>query len=341
MTKVGKKRSITKEDLLDVIEERGKRIRKKFAQTVVSGVSNPQLLAILSEIGDNRRDAFRPALTSLACEAVGGQPAQADEAGLMLTLASAGFGIHDDIIDRSSCKHFRTTIRGSHGVEAALLVGDLLIVKAWTTIHEMIQKSNRPEKIKTILEEYGRLNVEICEAEFLENLSRKKLDTDLEARAGILWEAMAEIEACTRIGAIMGDGGDEEIRALGEFGRRLGFTYRLTDEVRDTLNLEGNLPDRIENESVPLPILFAANSSENKRRRAQSIIQKSCLVDNDIKELLEICFESGAFEYVAELAEGNKKKAALSLRSLKASWVRDVLFFMNSESYRSIVKLAL
>jgi geranylgeranyl pyrophosphate synthase len=283
---------------------------------------------------------FRPALAALSCEAVGGQPEATDDAGLMFALASAGFGLHDDIIDRSDRKHFATTILGRYGLESALLIGDLLIVKAWTTIHNM--NSTLPaEKIRALIAEYGRLNVEICEAEFLENRCRKKLQTELKTFENILWKAMAEIEACTKIGAIIGDGDTTEVQALAEFGRRLGFAYRLTDEVRDTLNLEGNLPSRIEHESVPLPILFASKSSTQRYQRIQSIIQKNSLAPSDIKELLETCFDSKAFEYVFDLAKSNYEKNLATIESLKPSLARDALSSLCRQSYVNIADLVL
>lgn len=338
---MSREKGFKKIDLSTIIEENGKRIRRRIEQVLLSGVSNRELLSILKEISDNWKDVFRPALASMSCEAVGGQQEATDDAGLMFALASAGFGIHDDIIDRSQNKHFRITILGRHGLESALLVGDLLIVKAWTIVHEMIGNGCYPEKIKAVVKEYGKLNVEICEAEFMENLCRKKLDTELKTHENILWKAMAEIEACTRIGAILGNGDDNEVQALAEFGRRLGFAYRLTDEVRDSLNIEGNLPHRIEHESVPLPILFAAKSSEQRRQRIQSIIQKSPLAPAGIKELLEICFESKAFEYVLNLAKKNEIKTIRALRVLRPSRARDSLSFMGRQSLAHITDLIL
>ena len=322
------------------MQERAKRIRKRVEEAVISGVSNLELLSILKEIGDNRRDAFRPSLTSFSCEAVGGQPAEADDAALMFSLASAGFGVHDDIIDHSHNKHFKTTILGRHGLESALLVGDLLIVKSWTVIHEMLGNAYSIAKIKAVVKEYGRLNIEICEAEFMGFLCRKNLDTELETYEGILWKAMAEIEACARIGGILGNGSKEEVEALAEFGRRLGFTYRLADELSDTLNIEGNLPHRLKYESVPLPLLFAAKSSELKYRNIKAIIQKAAVEEKDVKELLKICFESMALEYLYDLAKKNKEKAAQKLMSLRPNRARAVLSLMNRQSMEYFADIA-
>ena len=101
------------DELTAVINERGQKILERFGQVAVSGVNNPELLSILEEVKGYWRDVSRPALTSFSCEAVGGQPEMADDAGLMFTLASAGIGIHDDIIDKSPNKHFRMTITGT------------------------------------------------------------------------------------------------------------------------------------------------------------------------------------------------------------------------------------
>ena len=327
--------------LRKIIEKKYERIQKRVQQAVLSGVDNDELLKIMRAISQSKGDPFRAALTSLACEAVGGEPEASDEAALMFTLASTGFGIHDDIIDHSQNKHFRTTILGHHGLESALLVGDLLIVKAWTAIHEMLAITYPSVKIEAVVKEYGRLNVEICEAEFMGILCIKNLDTELKTSENILWKAMAEIEACTRIGAILGNGSQDEVAALAEFGRRLGFTYRLTDEVRDSLNKEGNLPHRIKHESIPLPILFAAKSSKRRCKRIQSIIEKSHLSSTDIKRLLEICFESKAFEYVLKLSKKNKKKAVRTLKVLKPSLAREILSSLTCQSYDRIAELVI
>ncbi len=72
-------------ELDSIIEERGSRIHKKFQQDIIKGIHNSKLLEILQAIKEKRKDSFRPALTSLACEAVGGNSKDADNAGLMFT----------------------------------------------------------------------------------------------------------------------------------------------------------------------------------------------------------------------------------------------------------------
>jgi geranylgeranyl pyrophosphate synthase len=318
-----------------VVRERSEKILRRFGEVIFSDVSDLRLLAALEDVKKYWGDLNRPSLTSFSCEAVGGNSEVAENAALMFTLASAGFGVHDDIIDRSLNKHLRRTILGLHGADTALLVGDLLIVKGWTVAHEMIRKSHDP-KIADVLEAYGRLSVEICEAEFMEVLCRKNLDIDLSYYENILWKEMAETEACCRIGAMLGHGRAVEIKSLSEFGRRIGFISRLTNEVEDCLNLKGDLPHRIQYESLPLPLLYASKFSTGNKRIIEKIILKKRLVPEDASSLLQVCFDAEAFEYMRSLAERNKAEAALKLCSLKNSVSRDILLSLLTTVYARI-----
>ena len=324
-----------------VIEERARRVLEKFGQAAISGVRDPTLLAVLNDVRSYWRDMYRPTLTMLSCEAVGGEPELVDKAGVMFTLASSGYGLHDDILDKSTHKHLRMTIMGLHGLDSTLLVGDLLIAKAWTIVHEMIRQSSTPIKIAAIVEAYGNFSIEICEAEFMETLCRRKLDTDLDFYKNVLWKAMAEMEACTRIGAIMGEGKTNEVEALAEFGRRLGFMSRLADDVEDCLNIKGDLLHRIKYESVPFPLLYAAKYSREKYRKIKKVIEKAQLTPLDAKTLLKSCFDTEAFEFVRRIARKNEMMASRNLSLLRPSDARNVLAVMNKKSYERIANLCI
>lgn len=328
-------------ELNTLIRERCKKILEKFGQVAVSGVTEPKLLAALEDVKKYWRDLNRQSLTLFSCEAVGGSNEISKDAALMFTLASSGFGIHDDILDRSENKHLRMTILGLHGIDTALLVGDLLIVKAWTLAHELIRKTDNPRKIADVLEVYGNLSMEICEAEFMETQCRQKVDTDLDFYENVLWKEVAEIEACCRIGAMMGDGQPSEIEALSEFGRRLGFISRLADEVEDSLNVKGDLPHRLKYESVPLPLLYAAKSSTEKYVRIKKIVKKNKFSPSDVRSLLKFCFETEAFEYVRNLAKKKGEEAQRKLSLLRQTTARKVLQAIVNSAYARVDKLCI
>ena len=338
---ISRQKEFTSNELDAVLKKRSKKVLERFGEVAISEVKDFKLLAILKNVINYWKDSFRPALTSFSCEVVGGKPDAADDAGLMFTLASSGFGLHDDILDKSSSKHLRNTILGLNGSDNALLVGDLLIFKAWMLVHEMIRKTRNHSKIADIVEAYGRFSIEVCEAEFMETLCRRNLEIDLEYYLNFQWKAMAEIEACSRIGAIMGNGKAKEVNALGEFGRRLGFVSRLADDIEDCLNLKGDLIHRIEFESVPLPLLYAAKSSTEKNLAIKHIIEKSQISPSDVKKLLGFCFETEAFKYVLRIARKNEEECICKLHALKNSSARNVLLSMIKVSCVHVAELCL
>lgn len=327
------------EKLAVEMEERSRKTLERFGQVSVSGVNHPKLLSILADVKAYWKDNFRPALTSFSCEAVGGQPEAADDVNLMITLMGAGLGIHDDIIDKSLNKHFRTTILGLHGIDNALLVGELFIVKALTQIREIARKTCDPKKIENIIEVYESFFLEVWEGEFMETLCRRNLDTELKHYEKILWMSTADTEACTRLGAILGGGSKIEVEALAEVGRRLGFIHRLADDIKDTLNLEGNLPYRLKNESVPLPILYAAKSSKETYLKIKSILERFPITSSDIRNILEACFETEAFNYVLNMAKQNAMEATRKLNLLKKSGAQDSLVLIIENAMANIAGL--
>jgi len=327
-------------ELIENIDKRGKEILENFSQIVVSGVSNLDLLKVIADVTDYWKDSYRPALISLSCEAVGGQPDDADAASLMLSVMSAGLGIHDDIIDQSKHKHFRMTLLGLHevhGQEKALLVGDLFLVKSLIAAKEILKYS--PEKTLFILDIFERFFIEIWEGEYMEIQCRKNLENTLEEYQEVLWKSAADTEACTRIGAFFGNGSFEETEALAEFGRRLGYMYRLTDEIKDTLNIEGNFHDRLQKESVPLPILYAAKSSRDNYLTIRSILEKNVISSEESQAILKTCFETNALAYVKDLINENYKDSISRLRSVKKSHARGILEAMASKCLSDSSKL--
>jgi geranylgeranyl pyrophosphate synthase len=230
------------------------------------------------------------------------------------------------------------TILGLHGPDYALLVGDLMIIKGLTSIRE-IMGNLQPENIRYIIETLDRLLVEVCEAELMESSCRRNLDTDLVYYQKILWQSAAEMEACARLGAIVGEGSENEIQVLASIGRSIGFLLRLTSDVVDSLNTEGNLHQRLEKESIPLPVLYAANSSRETYGKIKTILKHSPITPVDVRTILQFCYEAEAFKYTYNLAKESATKTAETFHSLRPSIARSALSLMVKTTLEDIEKL--
>jgi geranylgeranyl pyrophosphate synthase len=275
-----------------------------------------------------------------SCEAVGGNVETVTDAGVMVALASAGFGIHDDIIDKTSKKHFRKTIPHLFGSANALLAGDLLILKASTMLQEII-RNNHSFGVVDFIKVFEVLYTEICEAEFMGISCRGSINVDLDWHLKMVWKSAADIEVCGRIGAILGNGSAREVSSLAHFCRRIGFQGRLLTDLTDVFNIEGNLPERLKNERIPLAILYAAKSSSKSCEEVQSILAKSTITPTDIKHLLNLCFKTQAFIHITEIAKKTSSEAIHNLSMLRPSPARDMLALINQASLSDICRLCL
>lgn len=334
-------KGITRDYLDSLIKERGQKILKRFSQVAVIGVTDPKLLEVIHFVISYWKDNFRPAFTSFCCEAVGGKIREVEDVSLMITLLSAGGGIHDDVLDKSSHKHFRKTVLGKYGLDSAILVGDLFILKGWMMARELIKKNFQPDKLEKIIEIFGKWTVDVTEAEFMETSCRKNLETELEQYQKILCKSMADTRACAKLGAIIGGGSKEEICALTRFGEKLGLIYRLIDDLKDTLNIEFNLHDRLQNESIPFPILYAAKKSKETKLIIKKIINKSKINYNELGNLLQLSFESKAFDYLYRKAKKINRDALDRLYCLRSTNSKDVLKFMIKNSLKEVAHLNL
>ncbi len=75
--------------------------------------------------------------------------------------------------------------------------------------------------------------------------------------------------------------------ALTEFGKSLSLIIGLRDDLIDTLNVEGYLPHRLENESIPFPLLYAAKSSKDRSSKIRSIIDSPSITPSDVKRTFD------------------------------------------------------
>jgi len=321
----------TVSEVLDAaIRDRSQRVADKFSQVMSLGVTDPRLISVIKEITDYWSCSFRSALISFCCEAVGGESSRNVDAGVMLNLFDAGLSIHDDIIDKTLRKRFRMTTLGTQGVENAVLVGDLLIVKAWALMYKMMSKSDK-SMVASFAGAYEDFFIEMCEGEIAEISCRKNLDTDLAAYEDVLIKINCGIRACACLGAILGGATKKQVTSLAEFGKSLSLLFGLRDDLKDSLNVEGYLPHRIQNESVPFPILYAAKSSKDRSSKIRSIIVKPSITPTDIEEILKICFDADAFIYLRHIVNQEAAKTNFLLDSLKPTLARELLrSFVNS-----------
>ena len=254
-------------------------------------------------------DTTRPALLSLVCEAVGGDPDITTPIAISMTLISGGIDIHDDIIDQSENKEDRLTVFGKFGKDIALLVGDALLFKGFSVLYTAVEKGVPAEQIALISDIIKRTFFELGDAEALELQFRGRVDVAPEDYLCVVRKKAADVEAYTRISAIVGGGSNEEIEALGEYGRLLGMLVILRDDMIDMFDPEETI-HRIKKEHLSLAILYSMQNPEMKS--CVSVLLKKTMTAKDVEKLSTFVDTSGGFnrmnKCMQELAENAYRK---------------------------------
>ncbi|UCF58813.1 MAG: polyprenyl synthetase family protein [Candidatus Bathyarchaeota archaeon] len=263
------------------------------------------------------QDLARPALLSLCCEAVGGDHEATIPIAIPLSLISGGIDIHDDIIDQSKIKHSRLTVLGKFGKDIALLVGDALLLKGLTLLHDAVEKGVPTEGASIVLDIVKRMFFELGDAEALELRFRGRVNVAPEEYLNVVKKKAADVEALARISAILGDGSDEEIEKLGNYGRLLGMILILRDDILDATDYAETL-HRIEKECLPLPILCALQSDKTGSGLV-SMICRQPLTKRDVENIQESTARSGGLEGSQNILNELAKDACLFVQKIDKS----------------------
>jgi geranylgeranyl diphosphate synthase type I len=238
----------------------------------------------------NWEDVLHPALLSLACEAVGGNPADTTHVGAALVLLAGGADVHDDVIDQSTVKDSKPTIYGKFGKDLSVLVGDALLFKGLYALHEACEALPNAQR-RAILEltEQAFFGISSAEAKEASLRGKTELGTAGEYLEMIKMKA-AVGEATTKIGAILGGGTPEQIETLGHYGKTLSVLYTIRDEFIDTFELD-ELRNRIEKECLPLPILYTLRDS-GKADKILRLLKATPITEKELEAILDLVIDS-------------------------------------------------
>ncbi len=315
------------EQVKEILEKRG----HKAFEIAKNVILNEKILgemvysALRYFMHESWYDVQHPALISLACEAVGGDPNATTNIGASMVLLAGACDIHDDIIDKSKVKNGKLTVFGKFGEDIAIIAGDTLFVNGLTFLSEACEKFPK-KKRKIILNLVNQAFLEIGEAEAREAKLKGRYDVSPEEYYTVIKMKASVAEAMARIGAIIGGGKSKEINALGRYGRTLGILMTIRDEFIDLFE-EEELRNRVKNECLPLPLLYAFQNKNTKNEIIPllKIYRRKDIIKKVVKDIIK----------TQEVVELKKKLQAMINKGKKE------LYFVNKPEIRLEMDLLL
>ncbi len=244
---------------------------------------------------------LRPALALLCGKAAGRIDNRCRLVAAALEMIHTGSLVHDDILDGAKFRRQLRTINARWDSQRAVLIGDLLITRAF----ELVCECDDSHVFRTLASCCKRtVEGELYQTESVGNFSLT-FDDYLKIVGG---KTASLIECSTSLGAYLGGARGEELERFARFGRLLGIAFQIVDDSLDLIGDEQvvgkTLGTDLENKKETLPlILFFQNASEKERERMFRKIE-SGVKARDRAEVAAILKESGSID--AALDEANK-----------------------------------
>lgn len=257
-----------------------------------------------------------PALLSLACESVGGRTEDTTLVGASLVLLTGAADIHDDIIDDSILKSGKKTLLGKFGRDMTILAGDALLVEGMVLLNEATAPMP-DEKRENVLSTVKNGFFELGSAEARETRLKQNWDLTAEDYMSLMRMKAAIAEMTFRLGVVLGDGSSDELEALGAYGRTLGLLINIRDEFVDTYELK-ELRNRIANECLPLPVLYAFRNPALKRSLIR-VFRKKRLTDGDVHAVVSMIMDTEEAESLRNELQLAVEKGKSYLKAMKKS----------------------
>lgn len=314
-------------DALNLLRRKSQRALEKAKKQILSEkIESKRARKALEYYVENWNDTTHPGILALGCEAVGGNMKRAEQMQIVMLYLSAAMDLHDDILDQSKVKNSKPTVFGKCGKDVALLLGDAMMVKGFTLLYGCSNEF-APETLEAVTNTIKTDFFELGNAHLLEIALKGKVDVSPKLFLSILEKKAASIEAHVKIGAIIGGGSSDEIKALATYGKILGTLIGLREEFIDIFEPE-ELRGRMKNEILPVPILYAFKNYETKNK-ILNILLKPKITEEEASEIVECVFQNKNVEQLRKYARNLVDTALNSISNLKKESKKNLTLLIN------------
>jgi heptaprenyl diphosphate synthase component 2 len=276
----------------------------------------------MEQVLDAGGKRLRPALVFLAAGL--GHPPKVDDvhrAAMAIEFIHNATLIHDDLIDGAPTRRGLRTIHESLGPNPAIIIGDYYFAKGANLMSQIGNPNIDALLSQTVMT--------ICFGEMLQLTSQRRYDQSLdEYYAKIERKTAVLLAASTFCGGVLGALPKPQVEAIRRFGRLLGMSFQIADDVLDYLASEQEVGKPVGNDlkqgTVTLPLMLARHDP-SVDGRLDAILSKGGLQDHDYAEVVRIVRGSRGIDESYAYAETFAEKARVELQAFAPSAHKDAL----------------
>ena len=272
---------------------------------------------------------FRPALTLLSCQAVGGKPEKALKAAAAIELTHTFSLIHDDIMDNDDTRRGKPAVHKVWGEPLAILAGDSLFAKSFELLSQSAEDNIAYERVVDALQVLTISCINICEGQALDMAFEDTFNVTKDEYMNMIYKKTGDlITASTTIGAIMGGASSNEIQALRTYGKQIGLAFQIQDDYIDLTGDESiGKPvgsDLVEGKKTLMVVYALEKANKEDHDRLVELLEAND--ESIIPEAMEILEKYGAINYARSKAYDCVIESKQALSILPDSDAKDALF---------------
>ena len=192
--------------------------------------------------------------------------------------------MHDDVIDNSEIRRGKKTINNIWGNQSSILVGDYLLSRCF----EMMVEDGNLEILKLL----SSTSAEISQGEVLQLQHKSEIDMLEETYLKIISAKTASLfAAATKVGSILTNKENKIKEALEFYGKNLGLTFQIADDILDYNSEIKFFGKKIGNDfyegKITLPIILLYQKANNTEKvELKKLFEENKRDEEDLKKVL-------------------------------------------------------
>ncbi|MFP3895305.1 MAG: polyprenyl synthetase family protein [Anaerolineales bacterium] len=266
---------------------------------------------------------LRPIICLLACEAVGGPWRAALPAAAAIELIHNFSLIHDDIEDHSETRRHRPTVWHLWGIAQGVNTGDTMWAISRLALQRLLDEGHETDRVLRVIKRLDQACLRMCKGQYLD-IHFESIDmVPLTAYERMIEDKTAALlSASLAIGALLGRAKEDTIASYGAFGRELGMTFQIVDDLLGTWGdpetMGKSAASDILERKKTLPVLYALQWEKNHgHEELARLYTEKGLSREDVPGVLELLERADARTYTRERAQEHHHQALEHLETIK------------------------
>jgi len=283
----------------------------------------------------NRGKTIRPILTLLCARLCGNPTKNTYKAAAMMELLHVATLIHDDIVDDAKMRRGKPSIKQIWKNKISVLMGDFILSKALINMVGL-KDFEALDLISTTAEKLSAGEIMQIEKSLTRNMPKNVYYDMINQKTASL------IAASCELGAITTTKVKTDRKSTFDYGENLGMAFQIKDDLFDFLGSENQTgkdsSGDVKKNMLTLPLIYSIeNASRSGRNRIKSLVRKKKKSVKILKEINDIIYDSGGFDYAKKKLEEFSDKATDSISSYAESEIKksliDLVIFNKERSH--------